>query len=130
MSHAVIVFSSVPADCIYKVISQKEDRTPFERLSLPRPAPKIALKSAWQSQQQEPQQQQQDTSESASFKHQKNERGNRTNNPEQPSAKKLKRRTESLVGKEEPEFLVDLRIEGIAQDVISEDEEKWCKFKK
>ena len=51
---------SVPPDCIYKVFSQTGERTLFERLSTPRPAPKIVLKSAWQSQQQ----QQQDTSES------------------------------------------------------------------
>ena len=63
-SHAIIVFSSLLADCIYKVISHKGERTQFERLSTPRPTPKIVLESAWQSQQQ--QQQQQDTSESAS----------------------------------------------------------------
>ena len=34
------------------------------------------------------------------------------------------RSTESPVGKEEPEFKVDLRIEGIGQDVILEDEER------
>ena len=64
-SHAVIENNSVSADSIYKVISQKGKRTLFERLSTPRPAPKIVLESAWQSQQQQ-QQQQQDTSESAS----------------------------------------------------------------
>ena len=67
-SHAVIVYNSVLADCIHKVICQKGEGTLFERFSTPRPAPKILLKSAWQSQQQ--QQQQQDTSESASSKHQ------------------------------------------------------------
>ena len=46
-SHDVIA----PADCICKVISQKGQRTLFERLSTLRPAPKIVLKSAWQSQQ-------------------------------------------------------------------------------
>ena len=103
-SHAVIVYSSVPADCIYKVISPKGERTLFERLSTPRPAPKIVLKSAWQSQQQ--QQQQQDTSESASSSSrklvQREEQGNPTDNPELPSVKKLKRSNESLVEKEEP----------------------------
>ena len=61
-SHATIVCISVPADCIDKVISQKGERTLYERLSTPGPAPKRVLKSAWQSQQQ---QQQQDTSESS-----------------------------------------------------------------
>ena len=36
----------------------------------------------------------------------------------------MKRSTESPVEKEEPEFKVDLRTEGIAQDVILEDEER------
>ena len=123
-SHAVIVYSSVPADCIYKVISQKGERTLFERLSTPRPAPKIALKGAWQSQQQ---QQQQDTSESASSRRklvQREEQGNPTDIPELPSARKLKRSTGSLVQEEQPESKVDLRIEGLAQDVILEDEER------
>ena len=63
-SHTIIVYSSVPADCIYRVICQKGERTLFERLSTPRPTPKIVLKSAWQPQQQH-QQRQQDTSKSA-----------------------------------------------------------------
>ena len=46
-SHAVIVYSSVPADCIYKVISEKGERIWFERLLTPRPAPKIVLKITW-----------------------------------------------------------------------------------
>ena len=123
-SHAVIVYNSVPADCIYKVISQKGKRTLFERLSTLRPAPKIALKGAWQSQQQ---QQQQDTSESASSRRklvQREEQGNPTDIPELPSARKLKRSTGSLVQEEQPESKVDLRIEGHAQDVILEDEER------
>ena len=43
-SHAMIVCSSVPPDSIYKVISQKGERTLIERLSTPRPAPKMVLK--------------------------------------------------------------------------------------
>ena len=50
------------------------------------------------------------------------EQGNPTENTELPSVRKLKRRPESSVEKEEPEF--NLRIEGIANDVISEDEER------
>ena len=77
----------------------------------------IVLKSAWQSKQQQ-QQQQQDTSESASSGTrnmvQRGEQGNPTADPELPSARNLKRNTESLVAKEEPEFETDLRIEGIA----------------
>ena len=125
-SHAVIVYSTVPADRIYKMISQKELRRLFERLSTPRPAPKTALKSAWQSKQQ--QQRQQDTSESASSSTRKTgaereEQGTPTFHPELPCVRKLKRSTESPVEKE-PEFNVDLRIEAIAQDVILEDEER------
>ena len=49
-SHAISVCSFLPADCIYKVISQREEKTLFERLSTPRLAPKIVLKSKWHSQ--------------------------------------------------------------------------------
>ena len=119
-SNAVIVYNSVPADCIDKMISRKGERTLFERLSTPRPAPKIVLESAWQSQQQQ-QQQQQDTSESASSRTRqlvrrvaREEQGNPTDNPELPCTRKLEQRTVSLVEKEEPEFKVDLRLEGIA----------------
>ena len=55
---------------------------------------------------------------------QKEEQGTPTYNPELPSDKKLVRSTESLVEKEEPEFQVDLRIEGLAHDVILEDKER------
>ena len=40
------------------------------------------------------------------------------------------RSTESLVEKEEPEFKVDLRIGGIAQDVILKDEERMDQIPK
>ena len=39
----------------------------------------------------------------------------------------LERRAESTVEKEEPEFKVDFRIEGMAQDVILQDEERMGK---
>ena len=40
------------------------------------------------------------------------------------------RSAESLVEKEEPSFEVDLRIEGIAQDVILKDEERMSQIQK
>ena len=52
-SHAIIVHSPVPAGCIYKVISRNGDRILLERLSTPRPAPKVTLKRYWHSQQQQ-----------------------------------------------------------------------------
>ena len=55
---------------------------------------------------------------------QREEQGNPTVNPELLSVRKLKRSAESLVEKEQPEFKVDLKIEGIAQDEILEDEER------
>ena len=54
-SHAIIVHNLVPAECIYKVISQIRGRPLFERLSTPRPVPQVTLKSHWQSQQQQQQ---------------------------------------------------------------------------
>ena len=43
-SSAIIVRNLVPADRTYGVISQKGDRTLFERLSTPRCAPKVTLR--------------------------------------------------------------------------------------
>ena len=58
-SHAVIVHHPVPLDCFVKVIAKNGEQTPFERLSTPRPAPKVILRSSWQVQQQQQQQPQQ-----------------------------------------------------------------------
>ena len=106
-SHAVIVYSSVLAGCIHKVISQIQRNELYSRDSRRLvPHRRLYLKGAWQ-----PQQQQQDTSESASCSTRKlvqrvhrKEQGNPTDDPELPSARKLERSTESLVEKEEPEF--------------------------
>ena len=54
---------------------------------------------------------------------QRGDQGNSTNEPESSRSRKLERRDESIVEKE-PEFKVDLRHEGIAQDVILKDEER------
>ena len=51
-SYAIIERSPVLADCTYIVISQNGDPILFERLSTPPLAPKVTLKSNWQSQQQ------------------------------------------------------------------------------
>ena len=109
-SQVVDVDNSVPTGYIYKVISHKGERTPFERFSTFRPPRMIVLKSTWQSQQQ----QQQDISESTSSELQ--ESGAES--------------AESPVHKEEPEFEVDLRIEGIEQDVILKDEKRMGKSKR
>ena len=45
-SRAIIVYNFVPADCIYKVISHKGERTQFERLSTPRLAIAAAATAA------------------------------------------------------------------------------------
>ena len=64
-SDAVIVYNSVPADCIYKMIFKKENELYLEDSRRFVPHRRLYFKSAWQSQQRQ-QQQQQDTSESAS----------------------------------------------------------------
>ena len=53
-SFAIITHNSVPGDSIFRIVSQKGDRVMFERLSTPRPAPKVTLKSHWHVQQQQP----------------------------------------------------------------------------
>ena len=60
----------------------------------------------------------------------KEDQGGPTDNPEPPSIWKQKRSAESPVEKKAPEFKVDLRIEGIAQDVIQKDEERMDKIQK
>ena len=52
-SFAIIIYATVPGDCIYRVISQSGDRVPHETLATPRPAPKATLKSNWHTQQQQ-----------------------------------------------------------------------------
>ena len=108
-SQAEIVHNSVPTDCIDKVIPQKGERTLFERLSTPRPAPKIVIKSAWQSQQQQQPHQQQQDSESGCTRTRKlvrrvqreerEDQWNTKENPEPWRERKLERSTESLVKK-------------------------------
>ena len=58
---------------------------------------------------------------------QKEGQGNPTEDPEISRIKKLYARNESTVEKE-PESKVDLRIEGIAHDVILKDEERMSKI--
>ena len=47
-SRAIILHDSVPADCIEKVVCLQGDKTVYQRIPTPRPAPKIVLKHAWQ----------------------------------------------------------------------------------
>ena len=60
---------------------------------------------------------------------QREEQGHPTDNPELRSARKLERSAESLVEMEEPDFKVDLRIEGVAHNVILKDVERMLKNK-
>ena len=140
-SHAIIVHDPVPAECICKVISQNGDRLLFERLSTPRPAPKVTLKSNWQSQQQL-QQPHQSVCDDVSISTRKlvtdqtgirDVRGYTTN--DHTSTRKLVRNPEPVVEKK-PQFEVDLRVDGVSQDAILQDiakmqemNEKLEKFK-
>ena len=131
-SHAIIVHNPVPADCIYIVISQKKgDRILFERLSTPRHAPKVTLKSIWHSQQQ-----QQPLSDDVSTSTRKlvagqtgkrDVTGNTTD--DQTSTRKLVRDSESAVDKK-PQLEIDLRVERVSQDAILQDEENMKEINK
>ena len=59
----------------------------------------------------------------------KEDQGNSTEDPEISRIRKLDARDESTVEKE-PEFKVELRIEGIAHDVILKGEQRMGKSKK
>ena len=58
----------------------------------------------------------------------KDDQGNPTEDQELSRIRKLYAQDESTVAKEDPEFKVDLRIEGIAHDVILKDEERMGKI--
>ena len=45
-SNAIVVYISVPPECIYKVISRNGERVLFERLATPRLPPKVVLASS------------------------------------------------------------------------------------
>ena len=119
----------MPADCICRVISRNGDRTLFERLSTPRPAPKVTLKSNWHSQQQQQQQPLSGSVSSSSRKlnavetENRDVKGNTTEDPGSSGFRKLERNSVSPVDKK-PKFEIDLRLEGVPQDAILKDEEQ------
>ena len=98
-SRAIVAHDSEPADCIDKVVSENGEKTLYQRLSTPRPAPKIILKSVWTLQQQQ-QRQQQDTF----------------------------RCTRTPVGEEENSFQADLTIQGVPPNAVLEDQEGMSKI--
>ena len=78
----------------------------FERLSTPQPAPKVTLKANWHSQQQ----------------HQRV-------CDDVTSTRRLVRDPEPAV-EEKPRFEIDLRVEGVSQDAVLQDEEKMNEINK
>ena len=125
-SRAIIVHYLVPADCNYRVISQKGDRTLFERLSTPRPAPKVILKSNWHSQQQLPLSGDVPSSFGkpvAVETGQRDVKGNTTEDPGLYSSRKPVLNSVPLVDRKS-QFEIDLRAEGVSQDAILQDEEQ------
>ena len=105
-SHAIIVLSLVPSECIYRVRSQNGYRILLDRLSTPRFVPKVARKSNWQSQQQQQQSIYDDVS---------------------TNTRKLVRSAEPPVDKK-PQFEIDVRKEGVSQDAILQDEAKMSEI--
>ena len=129
-SHAIVVHSPVPADCIYKVMSQNGDRILFERLSTPRPAPKVTLKSTWQSQQQQQQQSICDgltgATKVVARESQSGTKDVKGSTNDQTCIRRLVRGFEPAVEKK-PQFEIDLQVEGVSKEVILKDEEKMKK---
>ena len=128
MSHAIIAHSPVPADCIYRVISQNGDRILFERLSTPRPAPKVTVKSNWHPQQQQQQHSlRDDASTSARRLVRESQSGTRDiggcTTDDQTGTWRLVR-DPGPVAEKKPQFEIDLRVEGVSQDAILQDGEK------
>ena len=133
-SNAIVVYSSVPPECIYKVISPGGERVLFERLATPRPPPKVVLKSSWQTQQQQPARRFRECISSQleticgyfGEGKMKNNPGNSTEESETSRNRKLLRSDVPYIThvEEKPEFKVDHRIEVIAHNVILKDEER------
>ena len=111
-SHAVIVQSPVPADCM----SQNGDRILFKRLSTPRPAPKVTLTSNWQSQRQQQQRQQSIRDDVISTRRLARESQSGTRDvrgyttDDQSGTRRLVRDLEPAVEKKS-QFEIDLRVE-------------------
>ena len=102
------VHDSVPADCIEKVVSEKGENTLHQRLSTPRPTPRI-LNSVWNTQQQ------QDFLVGTGTLVVEQNLGNRSSYS--------KRSTGTPVAEEENSFQADLGIQGVPQDAVLEDKE-------
>ena len=122
-SHATFVHNPVPADCICRVISQQGDRILFERLSTPRPALNVTLKSNWHLQQQQPPSDDVSTSTRklvAGHIGTRDVRGYTTD--DQTGTRRLVKDPESAVNKE-PHIGIDLRVEGVSQDAILQDKD-------
>ena len=119
-SHAISAHKTVPLDCIERVISQKGETTLYQRLSTPRPAPRIILKNAWNHQQQQEQQ-----GDLGSFRKLKRERHEGDNKRVKAAAGNC---SENNVVREEDSFQVDLRAHGVSQDAIHKDEERVVKM--
>ena len=125
-SHAIIVCSSVPTDCIPQCDFSKRERTFLKdsrRLVLLRRSCSRVPDNHSSSN---------SSSNSSSSKTHRGVllRKEDQDNPEPPSMWKQMRSAESLVEKGEPELKVDLRIEGIAQDVILKYEERMEKIQR
>ena len=132
-SRATIVHNLVPAECIHKVISQKGDRTLFDRLSTPQPASKVTLESNWHSQQQQQQQSMCDVVSTSTRKLVTGRTGIRDvrgcTTDDQISTRKFVQNPEPHVDKK-PQFKIGLRIEGVSQDAILQDEAKMNEINK
>ena len=99
-----------------RVTSQNEDWILFERVSTPRPAPKVTLKSNWQSQLQQ-QQQQQSVCDDVST-------NTRKFVTDQTGIRDVRGYTTDYRTGTRKQFEIDLRVEGVSQDAILQDEAK------
>ena len=126
-SHVIVVRSLVPAACICRVISQNGDRILFERLSTPRPAPKVTLKSNWHSKQKQQQSICDDVLTSTRRLVRESQSGTRDvrgyATDDHISTRRIVRVFQPAVEKT-PQFGIDLRVDGVPQDAILQDEEK------
>ena len=111
-SHAIIPNSSTPPDCIERMISQRGEVTMFQRFSTPRSASRICHE----------QQQHAAASSSQHFRSCGKLQQDRHDGEHEIVQEVARNCSKHNIVKEGDSFQVDLRVPGVSQDVIYQDE--------
>ena len=128
-SHATVTDSTVPLDCIERVITQHGEMTINQRSSTPRLATRIVLRRAWHEQQQDV------SMERSRVKLLASQSPKEAHSTVQEELRETVDRTQSGAPslhndvKEESSFQSDLRVHGASQDDMYKDEERMTEMR-